>query len=328
MQPVDNRIRDVALRSELQARRQRLDTVRSRAPADHVEQLIEEIDQALERMQAGTFGICDACHGPIESERILFDPLCRNCLDHLSPAERRSLEHDLDLAHKVQQGLLPPPTVTLEGWSVAYVYQPAGTVSGDYCDLIALDGGGGLFLIGDVAGKGVAASMFMAQLHAIFRSLAPVTPSVPDLVAHANRVFCQGNPLCHFATLICGKFDSQGYLELSNAGHCPPLRVGQGKVARIESTGLPVGVICNGEYPSQRYHFAEGESLMLYSDGLTEAFNSRGEQFGTGRLIDLLGRLCGRGHQEMLAGVLEELNDFRSNGARTDDLTIMVLRRT
>jgi sigma-B regulation protein RsbU (phosphoserine phosphatase) len=170
--------------------------------------------------------------------------------------------------------------------------------------------------------------MLMAQLHAIFRSLAPVAPSLPDLVAQANRVFCQGNPTCHFATLICGKIDPRGNLEISNAGHCPPLRVCQGKVTRIESTGLPVGIICNGEYPSQRHSFAPGESLVLYSDGLIESFDRRGEQYGIARLIDVLARQRTCEPKELLASVLDDLKEFRPDTARTDDLTVMVLQCT
>jgi sigma-B regulation protein RsbU (phosphoserine phosphatase) len=321
-------VRDAALRSQLVARRQRLDAALARGPAEHLQSLLQEIDQALERMQSGDFGSCDTCHEPIENERLLLDPLCRNCLDHLSPSERRSLERDLDLAFKVQQGLLPPASPTLQGWSAAYTYLPVGPVSGDYLDLIDLDGGGALFLVGDVSGKGVAASMLMAQLHAIFRSLTPVTPSLPDLVAQANRVFCQGNPICHFATLICGQLDRQGNLEICNAGHCLPLRVGRGEVVCLESTGLPVGVMCNGEYPSLRHRFSQGESLVLYSDGLTESFNTRGEPYGTERLVDLLACRSTQEPKDMLAAVLHDLQEFQAGAARTDDLTVMVLRRT
>jgi sigma-B regulation protein RsbU (phosphoserine phosphatase) len=200
-----NVVRDAALQKQLVNRRQRLNAAMpvARNP-QHVVDLLQQIDSALERIDAGTFGICDTCHDAIESDRLLMDPLTRNCLDHLSPAEQRALERDLDLAFQVQRGLLPQPSLVLDGWSMAYTYEPAGPVSGDYCDLIALERGTSLFAVGDVMGKGVAASMLMANLHAIFRSLTTITRSVPDLLASANRIFSQGTLASHFATLVCG----------------------------------------------------------------------------------------------------------------------------
>jgi sigma-B regulation protein RsbU (phosphoserine phosphatase) len=327
VRPSFNPIRDAAIKNQLRARRERLDAALPRAQSRQVELLLQEVDAALERMEAGTYGICETCKDPIENDRLLLDPLCRNCIDHLSPSEKRTLELDLDLALQVQKGLLPPPALRIDGWNVAYFYQPAGPVSGDYCDLIRLDGGGGLFMVGDVSGKGVAASMLMAQLHAIIRSLVTVTRSVTDLVTKANRIFCQGNPTCHFATLICGSVDTQGNVEICNAGHCPVVRVSEGEVALLEATGVPVGVLCDGEYPSQRRKLAPGESLVLYTDGLSESFNSAGEQYGVARLQNLLKSRNSLAPKDLLRVMLEDLKGFRSEEVRVDDLTIMIVQR-
>jgi sigma-B regulation protein RsbU (phosphoserine phosphatase) len=322
-----NPIRDAVLRKQLLARRERLDAVLPKVPPQHLEYLIKDLDDALEKMEAGTFGICETCHESIESDRLLLDPLTRNCLDHLSAAERRALERDLDLALQVQQGLLPSPTLQIEGWSMAYCYQPRGPVSGDYCDLLSLGSGEGLFMLGDVSGKGVAASMLMAQLHAFFRSLAIATTSVTELVGKANRLFCQGNPTCHFATLVCGHLDRHGNFDICNAGHCPPLLVSGGEVTRIQSTGLPVGVTCDGEYPSQTRQLAEGDSLVMYTDGLSEAFNRANELYGTEQLVTLLARHATRGPNELLSVILEDLKVFQAGRTPSDDLTIMILQR-
>jgi phosphoserine phosphatase RsbU/P len=342
-------IRDAALRNQLLARRDRLEAVLRKAPPPKFQEMLKEIDAALERMEAGTFGICETCHDTIESDRLLLDPLTRNCLDHLSIAERRALERDLDLALEVQQGLLPPEKLEIAGWNMAYCYRPLGPVSGDYCDVLPLAGEAGLFMLGDVAGKGVAASMLMAQLHAIFRSLVPVstashpqvgtrttgvdslslaTVSVRELVGKANRIFCQGNPTCHFATLVCGHLDGLGNVEMCNAGHCPPLWVSPGEVKPIESMGLPVGVLVDGEYPSQSRRLAVGDSLVLYTDGLSEAMNSARELYGAKRLAQLVARHAAVSAQELLAVILQNLADFQAGQPRFDDLTVMVLQRT
>lgn len=165
---------DEVMRVELAERRSRLEQAIGRGgEAAQVRALIADVDAALARLEAGTFGRCDVCHDPIEPERLIADPLIRTCLDHLTSSEQRALEQDLDLAARIQAGLLPRRRVTVPGWEVAYHFEPAGPVGGDYCDVITPERGDGtFFLLGDVSGKGVAASILMANLHATFRTLA------------------------------------------------------------------------------------------------------------------------------------------------------------
>jgi sigma-B regulation protein RsbU (phosphoserine phosphatase) len=331
-----NLIRDAALRKQLLTRRERLHAAIPTVPnAEHVRELLREVDSALERMQAGTFGMCETCHDSIEADRLLVDPLCRNCLDHLSLAEQRALERDLDLAFQVQRGLLPKTDLATDGWTVAYHYEPAGPVSGDYCDWIAGGNGAALFFVGDVTGKGVAASMLMAQLYAIFRSLAAAGRSPGELLARANRIFCEGTLSSYFATVVGGRIGQGGEIEISNAGHCLPLHVharsGAGPhgaaVHSIQSTGLPLGIFCDTDYSSQKLSLDKGDSLVLYSDGLTEALNPSHEQYGAPRLSRLLAQQAALRPQELLAVTLEDLKKFRAGAPKTDDLTIMIIRR-
>ena len=327
-QPVTNPVRDAALRQQLLSRRQKLNSALAVAePAQRLVSLLKDIDAALERMDAGTFGICDTCHETIESDRLLLDPLTRNCLDHLSPTEQRALEMDLDLALQVQRGLLPADNMKIDGWSVAYAYRPARAVSGDYCDVIASDPGSAHFLLGDISGKGVAASLLMANLHAIFRSLVGGAASAAELVSKGNRIFCQGVTSSHFATLVCGRADSGGRVEICNAGHCLPLRVSNGEVYRTPSTGLPLGLFPDGEYQSESLRMSKGDSLVLYSDGLSECFNSAGAIYGVERLTQFLRTNAQRSPGELLAGMLQDADQYRSGAPAGDDLTIMVLRR-
>jgi sigma-B regulation protein RsbU (phosphoserine phosphatase) len=320
-------VRDAALRKQLETRRQRLRAAADGRPrTDRLLELLREIDGALERMDAGTFGVCDTCHEDIESDRMLADPLARNCIDHLSPAEQRALGRDLDLAFQVQRGLLPPPGAAPAGWSVAYHYEPAGPVSGDYCDLIPGEPAA-LFAVGDVSGKGVAASMLMAQLHAIFRSLAPGARGVTDLLGKANRIFGEGAASAHFATLVCGRLGGDGAVEVCNAGHCYPLHVRGNAVAAVESTDFPLGLFPDAEYRSRGLRLERGDCLVLYTDGLSEAVDRGGGRYGTRRLADLLSHLGARAPKELLTATLADLDTFRSGAPRADDLTVMVLRR-
>jgi len=272
---------DEMMRKQLLDRRERLE---SAAPmvTENVEfnQLLHQIDAALQRLSDGTFGLCETCHEPIEAGRLAADPLVQFCLDHLTPSQQRALQEDLDLAARIQKGLLPKLGIDFAGWNASFHYEPAAAVSGDYCDLVTADGGDLYFILGDVTGKGVAASMLMAQLHAMFRTLISVGLPLNQLVARASRVFCESTLPTHYATLVCGRASSSGEVEICNAGHLPPLRVHQGEVTRIAATGLPVGVFCNQQFSSTRFRVSPQDTLLLYTDGISEAENKSGDEYG------------------------------------------------
>ncbi|HEU5321591.1 MAG TPA: TraR/DksA C4-type zinc finger protein, partial [Methylomirabilota bacterium] len=164
---------DPLFRPELLERRQRLQrfafgrlATAAPARAHDVKRLLAEVDAALERLDEGTFGVCEVCHEGVEPERLLNDPLTRICLDHLAPEELRALEHDLEMAGRIQAALLPERDLLFDGWQAHTRYVPLGPVSGDYYDLVRPRAGEGLLLFGDVAGKGVSASLLMSHLNA------------------------------------------------------------------------------------------------------------------------------------------------------------------
>src|SRR3977135_4555529 len=213
------------LRTELEHRRERRpEALHSPAADASLSELLKAVDTALRRLDQGTFGLCEECHSSIEAERLLANPLVRFCLDHLTSAEQRALESDLSLAARIQRVLLPKPGLAPAGWDVRYHYQPAGMVSGDYCDLFETDGGL-LFMLGDVSGKGVAASMLMSHLHATFRSLAEAGLPLDRMVEDANRIFCESTLAGQFTTLVVGRVGQDGSVEFVNAGHLPVLHI-------------------------------------------------------------------------------------------------------
>ena len=260
-----------AFRPRLLERRARLQAASNSVSAAYLDDLIAEIDAALGRIDSGSYGLCETCHDTVEADRLEQNPLVRFCLDHLSQAELRAHEQDLELATQIQAKLLPPRDIALEDWDTQYRYQPAGAVGGDYCELIGLGDGRSLFFaVGDVAGKGVAASLLMTHLSAIFRSLLSLDLSLADVVSRANRLFCESTAPAHYATLACGRA-TPGGVELCNAGHCAPLLLRQDATQRLDSTGLPLGLFCGGQYAVRRLKLDAGDSLVLYSDGITEA---------------------------------------------------------
>jgi sigma-B regulation protein RsbU (phosphoserine phosphatase) len=319
---------DVAMREQLLERRHRLEVAAVETDdAAQLRRLLEDVDAALARMEQETYGLCEVCHDPVESERLIADPLVSVCLGCLTVPQRRALEQDLELAALIQAELLPCRDFAHDGWQVSFHSEAASLVSGDYCDFVTADDGSLYFMLGDVAGKGVAASLLMSQLHAMFRALIPVGLPLNQLVERASRIFCESTLPTHYATLVCGRADVSGEVEICNAGHLPPLLLRRGEATLIEATGLPVGIFCNEQFTSNNFRTEPGDTLFLFTDGLSESRDHGGEEYGTARLRQLLCQ-----HHELLPAALIEaslrdLRGFCGGVPKHDDLTVMALRR-
>jgi phosphoserine phosphatase RsbU/P len=311
------------LRHRLVDRRARLERVVGTSEATPLRRLLQDVDAALARLDEGTYGVCDACRGAVEADRLAADPLARTCLDCLTAAEQRALERDLDLAGRVQRSLLPPRRLQHGGWDAAYEYQPLGAASGDYVDLLPLDHDELMFVVGDVSGKGVAASLLMTHLHATIRSLVALGVSFDEVPARTNRLF--HGSLCgdHYVTLLFGKSGPTGEVELANAGHCPPIVVRGGEARTFPATSVPLGLFADAPFPTVRVTLQPGDSLVIYTDGLSEASDGGGLEYGRDRLV--ASALAHR-HADVPALVtscLADLSGFR----RHDDATLFALRR-
>jgi sigma-B regulation protein RsbU (phosphoserine phosphatase) len=310
---------------ELQQRREHLLSASTNNAADaSLRQLLSSVDDALSRLQNGTYGICESCHDTIEPDRLLCDPLLRFCLDHLSHAEQRALEHDLTLAANIQRALLPRQDWCVGGWQARYHYEAANLVSGDYCDLIDADESF-LFLLGDVSGKGVAASM--SHLHATFRSLAGQNLPLHQLVECANRLFSESTTAGQFATLVVGRAWQDGRVEYVSAGHLPLLHISQAGVAAKDATGVPLGMFCTTQFAVCHLTLAPGDTLFLYTDGLSELFNAAGDEYGVQRVQSLAARFAQACPEDMLASCLEEIRKYSAGVKHNDDLTLLAIRR-
>ena len=317
------------IREQLIDRRHKLEIASNGfTPDAELTRLLREVDSALQRMEDGTYGLCDFCHDPVETERLIANPLTRLCIDHLSPHEARALEDDLALAARIQTGLLPPPSQKIDGWEIAYHYQPAGIVSGDYCDVISDGQENVLFALGDVSGKGVAASMLMAHLQAMFRTLISVAIPIEQMIERASRVFCESTLPTHYATLVCGKTGRGGEVDICNAGHLPPLLFHNGGVRQIDATGLPVGMFSNENFTATRVKLEKGDTLLLYTDGLSEALNAQGSEYGAARLSSLLNDNHNLSPRELLDTCVKDWLSVGSGQRPTDDVTLMAIQRT
>ena len=317
------------LRPQLLERKQRLEAIIPTLgePSEAV-RLLQEVDGALKRMDAGWYGVCESCRGQIERDRLIVDPLVRVCLDCLSQTQQRSLEDDLDLAARIQAALLPKNNLSCCGYEVSYYYEPAGPVSGDYCDVVQTGAEQDrlLFVLGDVSGKGLSASLLVSHLHAAFHALVGFDFPVEKLIARANRVLCESALSTHYATLICGIGDPRGNVQLCNAGHLPAIHVHNGEAALLNATGVPLGLFCDSRYIIHTVSLEPGDALLLYSDGISEA-QRQNEEFGIERVTQVA---CAHGHRpaaELLGAAMRQLNEFLSGASKQDDLTIMAVRR-
>ena len=325
------------LHGQLEERKRRLETAIAQSPQNQdLTGLLHEVDSALDLFSTGTYGLCETCHDTVERDRLLADPLVRYCLDHLTRSERDDLQRDLDLASKLQRTLLPPVGLRVHGWDTSYHYAPVGPVSGDYCDLFTANGQL-FFVLGDISGKGVAASMRMTQLHALFRSLSSLGLRLGQIVEQVNRFLCDSALAGQYATLVCGQANCAGELEIFNAGHTPVIvsRAGDdtrsevaraGDVQRFESTGMPLGMFHGVAVSGVSLKLDAGDTLFLYTDGLSEA-RGADDEYGVDRVASLVYTQSAQSPGDLISACLADLRVFAAAVPPFDDLTLLAIRR-
>ena len=180
------------------------------------------------------------------------------------------------------------------------------------------------FLIGDVAGKGVAAAMLMSHLSAMLRTLISVGLPLGELMERASRVFCESTLPTHYATLVCGRASLSGEIEICNAGHPPPLLINADEVAGLDATGLPIGMFCSERFSTRTVRLAPGDLLLLYTDGLLEAQNAAGVEYGAERLHTLAASAHWR-PKAIVDACVHDVATFHGSAELADDLTILAV---
>jgi phosphoserine phosphatase RsbU/P len=314
-----------SVREQLLAGRARLAEVLGERESQRMLNLLEEVDSALHRIDHGQFGVCEVCLGTVEDERLRENPLARVCLDCLSPKQQRALEYDLELAAQIQKGLLPPTDCRFEGWQIAHYYQPAAMVSGDYCDVIR-ENGHLYFIMADVSGKGVAAAMLASNLRAVFRSLIPLGLSIEEFMVRANRLFRESALPSQYATTAFGRASENGEIELINVGHPPMLLATGNDIQRYESMCHPLGLFSDDTVCVTNAKMSPGDTLVLYTDGISEANNEHDEEYGVDALVRLMKQQGGCCPETLVHTVKQDLSAFRGRAERADDETLLAIQ--
>jgi sigma-B regulation protein RsbU (phosphoserine phosphatase) len=317
------------LRERLAAGRAALDEITRSSPEPTLLDLMQRIDDALQEIRVGTCAVCSACEEPISAVEMEEHPLVSICLECMTEEQRDAVEQDLALAGRVQRNLLPAKKMSHDGWEIGYVWEPFGLVSGDHVDLVRPDRESEPLhlLLGDVAGKGVAASLLQSQLHALLRALAPLETTLSELLARTNRLFFEATRPSSYATLVALRLYPDGRIVLANAGHPRPLLADPRGVRPIEDASIPLGLLEDAAYSEREVSLRPRDTLLLYTDGWTEAERDD-EQYGVGRAAAVLRRARGLPLDELLASCRSDLESFLEGGARGDDLTMVAVRRT
>lgn len=242
---------------------------------------------------------------------------------------RRILARELDQAAEIQQGFLPSVAPSIPGLDLAGHNAPCRTVGGDYYDFFPYENGRVAMVLGDVSGKGMPASLLMMGLQARVQVLIDEPQSLAAVMTRLNRITSANCPTNRFITLFFCILDGEtGELIFCNAGHNPPLIVrADGTEESLKGAGPVLGILATAEYREFRERLNPGDMLVIYSDGVTEAANSEGAEFGVEGLGRTVAPLRDQPAASIIAEVRQSLSDYTGAVPQSDDITLIVARR-
>lgn len=247
-------------------------------------------------------------------------------------ADRVERHRELDLAREVQQRLFPQVCPPIAGLDYAGACRPALGVGGDYYDFIPLSNTELGIAIGDVSGKGMSAALLMATLRAYLRGQTKRrVVDLADVMVNLNRLVYESSSSNRYATFFYAQYDSSTrLLEYVNAGHNPPLifktRGGRHDVLRLDASGPVIGLFPECSYVQRSVTLEEGDSLVLYTDGISDAMNAAGEEWGEERLVQVIGTGHALPAREVIDRILRTCDEFVAGAAQYDDMTLIAAR--
>ena len=235
-------------------------------------------------------------------------------------------EQEMGKAREIQEGLLPNQIPQVRGLDIAGVWQPARAIGGDFYDVVKFSERKIGVCIGDVVGKGISAALLMANLQASFRAFTPDPISPGTLVGKMNGVLCNNIAADKFVTFCYCTIDvAEGRLTYAGAGHWPPILLRKSREAIVlRDGGPPLGIFPGREYEDIIVDLESGDHVVFYTDGLTEATNSEGQEFGERRLVDVGSQNLRLSANQLLEKIVTEVTQF-SVGNFQDDLTMVVV---
>ena len=243
--------------------------------------------------------------------------------------ERERMERELELATEIQQRFQPSGPPIIEGYEFQGISFSCYEIGGDYYDFIQRPDGRMLIALGDVSGKGTAAALLMSSLHAAIHAQISAKSSLDETVTSVNQYLAENTPSNRFVTLFAAELDPvRGSLKYINAGHNPPL-IGRldGSIEQLSSGGFPLGIIPAAEYEMGEMTLSPGESLVIYSDGVSEANNLAGDEFGLDRLSSVIQENLRSSAAGLRDKVESALSSFTQTAPANDDITLVIVKR-
>ena len=245
--------------------------------------------------------------------------------------ERAALQRDLDLARKLQKGLLPlefPSPEASPAIDLFAVLEPAKEVSGDLYDFFFIEPGKLCFVVGDVSGKGIAAGIFMAMTRTLLRAIARPGMSPAEILTQLNTELCRDNEACLFVTMILGIVDvTTGEIVCGLGGHNAPVHVARGDAVFGPLGGAPLGLMPQAQFTEWRPLLAPGDMLLVYTDGVPEALDEARRLFTNERFLSVLRGKVPSSSRALVAEVEQAVVAFVGGAERSDDVTLMALHR-
>jgi serine phosphatase RsbU (regulator of sigma subunit) len=241
---------------------------------------------------------------------------------------KAKLDEELRTAYTIQSRLLPAQLPVIDGYVFAGANQPCRTVSGDYFDVLLRPDGRLYFIIADVSGKGITAALVMASVATAFNIFTRNDPSPADLMQEMNATLAPKTAPTKFVTMVAGVLDPKtGSVEYANAGHVAPLVISKGGVAQQTMTDMVAGLFAHAKYRNQQVTLGSGDSLVLFTDGVTEAENEAEEQLGLAPVAMLCETLHGTPAPQILETIEQHVHDFIGTAPAADDVTMFALTR-
>lgn len=241
---------------------------------------------------------------------------------------KAKIDEELRTAYVIQSRLLPARLPQIEGYNFAATNRPCKTVSGDYYDVVVRPDGRIYFVIADVSGKGITAALVMSSVATAFAIFTRTDPSPADLLRELNATLAPKTAPTKFVTMVAGVLDPKsGEVTFANAGHVPPLAVSRGGVSALRKTDIVVGILPNAQYRDQSLTLEPGDSLVLFTDGVTEAENAAEEQLGLEPVSELLQTMHCAEAPVILERIATRVHDFIGDVPNGDDVTMMAITR-
>ncbi len=241
----------------------------------------------------------------------------------------KKIEEELKFAHDIQARLLPKTNPQIDGFDIAGKSISAKEVGGDYFDFIPIDEKNFVICLGDISGKGMPAALVMANLQATLRGQALFTSSAGECLTRANKLLYRSTDTQMYATLVYGILDSfNDTFHYSNAGHNPPLLINsKNEITRLTKGGTVLGFMEDFQFEEDFVSLKKGDTIIIYSDGITEAWDKNSEEFGEERLLSIFQDSALLKAEVILEKVFESVKSYAQDVPQSDDITIVVIKK-